>query len=421
MKDLESLPRLYIRGLISPKDGFTDMFGGDSFSASDASKFLEEHKADPEIVVEISSDGGYKTEGVEIFNILRTSGKKITTIAYKANSIATVIMLAGDTRLIAEYSQFVVHFARIDPMSLGLDPLTAEDFQKLADETERTDREIVDIYCSVLGEDKRTELVAAMADERDLGAKGAIKLGFATGYYKKPGKSAVTQDAFRGLMITDHLATIIQNNMSEKKEATQLEKLEALMHAGFGRLAKAFAKIKNEVTLTADDGTSIYAVPADPANPNELKGAKVFVVDASGLPTETPVADGEILLNDGRTLVVAAGVVTEVREALNAAKLAEEKAALQAANAELQAKVASMEAQMTTDKAAAQKEVLAIQNAFNEYKKLIPGDHSKKDDRVEDLNRMDFSKMSTAQKVRAMSKQREKLELERKEQLLNNK
>lgn len=384
MKDLENLPRLYIRGLISPKDGFSDMFGGDSFSASDASKFLSDNREAPEIVVEISSDGGYKTEGVEIFNILRSSGKKITTIAYKANSIATVIMLAGQTRLIVEYSQFVVHFARIDPMNLGLDPLTADDFQKLADETERSDREIVDIYCSVLGEDKRMELVAAMADERDLGAKGAIKLGFATGYYKKDKKEKVTQDQFRGLLITDHLAQIIQNNMSEKKEATQIEKLEALITNSFGKLFKSLSKIKNEVTLPIQGGGSVYVVPADPAAPDNLQGAKVFTVDESGLPTETPAPDGEITLEDGRVLVVSAGIVSEVRDPLDANKLAAENSALQAANADLQAKLTAMETQMLADKTAAQNEVLTIQNAFNEYKKLIPGDSGKKEDKEDE-------------------------------------
>ena len=420
MKDLESLPRLYIRGLIAPKDGFSELFGGgDSFSATDASNFLAEHKSDPEIVVEISSDGGFKTEGVQIFNILRNSGKKITTISYKANSIATVIMLAGQTRLIVEYSQFVVHFARIDPMNLGLDPLTAEDFQKLADETERSDREIVDIYCSVLGEDKRMELIAAMADERDLGAKGAIKLGFATGYYKKQKTDKVTQDAFRGVLITDHLAQIIQNNMADDKNKGALEKLESLILNGFARLTKSVSKIKNELTLPIQGGGSIYVVPVDPAAPDNLMGAKVYQVDAAGLPTETPYADGEVTLEDGTVLVIAAGVVSEVRQPLNAAKLAEEKAALQAANTALQAKVTELETQMVTNKTETAKEIAAIQNAFNEYKKLIPGDGPKSEDKIDDITKMDFSKMTTAQRVRAMSKERARIENERKE--LSNK
>jgi ATP-dependent protease ClpP protease subunit len=417
MKDLESLPWLYIRGMIVPKNGFSDMFGGgESFSASDAAQFLIDHKDAPEIVVSISSDGGYKTEGKQIFDILSTSGKKITTIAFKANSIATVIMLAGDTRLIAEHAQFVVHFARIDPMDLGLDALTAEDLQALANETERTDKEIVDLYCSVLGEDKRMELVAAMANEQDLGAKGAIKMGFATGFYKKAKKEKATMDNFRGLMITDGLAQLIQNNMSEKKNEGDINKLEALILTGFSKIAKMFSKIKNEVTLPTKDGSSVYVIPADPAMPDELVGAKVFQVGPDGLPTETPVADGPVPLGDGRTIVVAAGVVTEVQNVVDTAALTADNAALKTANADLQAKLTAMETQMNIDKAATQKEVIAIQNAFNEYKKLIPGDGPKID--KTDDGPKDFSKMCYAQKVREMSKQRQKLDAERKE-LLN--
>lgn len=383
------------------------MFGGDSFSASDASLFLKENKDASEIVVEISSDGGYKTEGIEIFNVLRNSGKKITTIAYKANSIATVIMLAGSTRLIVEHSQFVVHFARIDPINLGLDPLTADDFQKLADETDRSDREIVDIYCSVLGEEKRMELVAAMADERDLGAKGAVKLGFATGYYKKAKNEKITEDDFKGVLITDHLAQIIQNNMSKEKENDEkLGKLEALMLNGFKNISKMFSKIKNELTIPLDNGGSVYVIPVSADAPEELKDAKVFLVDEAGLPTETPAPDGEHLLADGRTIVVTAGVVTEVREAVDAAKLAAEKAALETANAELQAKLTAMENQMVSDKAETKKEVLAIQNAFNEYKKLIPGDKGKKDD--------EDPKLEPGNKKASINEIREKLENQKK-------
>ncbi len=215
--------------------------------------------------------------------------------------------------------------------------------------------------------------------------------------------------------------------MAEKKEDDRIAKLEALMTAGLSKITRWIGKIKNQVTLPIAGGLSIYVVPVNPDAPDDLVGAKVFTVDEAGLPTETAVADGEIPLEDGtgRILVVAGGTVTEVKEAVNAAKLGEENAALKASNADLQAKLTAMEAQhaqvqaqATADKAEAHKEVAAIQNAFAEYKKLIPGDKEKKDDKEEDIIKMDFSKMTTAQKVRAMSKQRAKLEDERKE-LLN--
>lgn len=412
MKDLESLPRLYIRGMIGPNGGFGDM-AGDSFSADDAAKFLEQHKDAPEIVVDISSDGGYKTEGVQIFRRMRASGKHITTIGFKANSIATVLFLSGDERLVVDDCQFVVHNARIDPLNLGLDPLTADDFQKLAAGTEKADQEIIDLYCSVLGEDKRTKLIAAMAVETDLGAQGAIDLGFATGYYKSD-KEKATQNSFRGL-ITDQLAIIIQNKMADKTQETKLKELETLMLSGFKKIQKWIGAIKNEVTLPVQGGASIYIVPVNPELPDDLKGAKVFTVDAAGLPTTTPYADGEVPLEDGtgRVLVIAGGVVSEVREALDANKLKSENASLQAQLNDLKAQLTAVQAKADTDKAEAQKEVTAIQNAFTEYKKLIPGDKSDDKDKTDDITKMDFSKMNTAQRVRAMSKIQNKLETEK--------
>jgi hypothetical protein len=257
-----------------------------------------------------------------------------------------VIALSGNTRLIVENAPFVVHFARIDPVNLGIDPLTSEDLQRLADETERADKQILDIYCSELGEEKRTELIAAMADERDLGSKGAIKLGFATGYYKKKKKEKMSVEDFRSVLITDTIAELITNNMAKENES-KLEK----MFENFSRLiTKAVSKIKNEVTLPLQDGTSIYAVPANPEAPDDLMGAKVFLIDEAGMPTENPVEDGEVTLQDGRVLVVAAGVVSEVREAVDAAKLQEELAAKAAALEEATAEIANLKTQMESTK-----------------------------------------------------------------------
>src|SRR5690348_15489588 len=108
MADLSKLPTLYISWLISPEQGLSDIAGGSSFSPEDARKFLRENKEAIEIVVEISSNGGYKTECQEMYNILKNSGKRITTVGYKVNSIATVIVLAGDERLVVDPVEFVI-------------------------------------------------------------------------------------------------------------------------------------------------------------------------------------------------------------------------------------------------------------------------------------------------------------------------
>jgi ATP-dependent protease ClpP protease subunit len=404
VKDLESLPRLFIRGQIAPKDS---MFSGETFSASDVRDFLRDNHEATDIVVEISSDGGYKTEGIEIFNLLKNSGKNVTTIAYKANSIATVIMLSGSTRLIVEHAQHVVHFARIDPADLGINSLTSEDLQRLADETERADSQILDIYCSVLGEDRRTELIAAMADERDLGAKGAVKLGFATGYYKKATKQKADVSDYHNILINEHLATLIQNKMANEKNDEKLNSLELLIKNGLKTIAKMVGKIKNEVMLTLSDGKQIYVAPLDPALPDDLNGASVFEVDDAGMATTTPVADGTYTLDNGSVLIVAAGVVTEVQQAVNTEQLKADLAAKEEALKAASAEIAALKAEAESNKVEMKKQFDSIQNAFNEFKKEVPGD--KKKNEKDEEQPMDFSKMSTAQRVRAMSKERAKL------------
>jgi ATP-dependent protease ClpP protease subunit len=400
------------------------LFGSEeTISASDVVKFLSEHKDDPEILVEISSDGGYKTEGIEIYQLLKNSDKRIHMVIYKANSIATVITLAAEKkdRLIAENAQFVIHFARIDPMNLGIDPLTAEDFQKLAEEVERSDRQILDIYCSELGEEKRTELLAAMADERDLGAKGAIKLGFASGYYKKKKKEKATVEDFKGCLIEDHIASIIQNSMEKNEQLKKLDGIEATVVA----LKKAFVKMfsgdkhKNELTLPLAAGGNIYVIPTDTANPENLVGAKVYQVDADGMPLlDLAADDGEYALQDGRTLVVASGAVTEVKEAIDAKKLQEDLNAEKEKNTALQAEVENLKAvkaeletlkaEKATVEAAKtemQKQVEKIENEFKTLQKAVRGDKKEKESDDDDTTAADFTKMSVQQRLYHLRKE----------------
>ena len=212
---------------------------------------------------------------------------------------------------------------------------------------------------------------------------------------------------FHGACINEHLALLIENKMAEKTEAS---KLADVIENGIKKLGRMFAKIKNEVTLKLQGGKSIYVEPVDPAAPEELVGAKVFEAGEDGLSTGTPLADGEHVLEDGRTLVVAAGAVTDVRDAVDVEKLQgdlkEKEAALAAANTE----IANLKTQMEAQKTEMKTQFDTIQNDFTEFKKQVPGD--KKDEKKDDADpgAKDFSKMSTAERVRAMSKERMKLE-----------
>jgi ATP-dependent protease ClpP protease subunit len=414
VKDIDGLPKLYITGQIAPPGSFLmDLSGGPTFSSQDVINFLEQNKDATEIVVEVETNGGFKTEGIAIYNRLKNCGKKVYTIGYKVNSIGTVIFLSGTTRLVVEDVEFVTHFARIDPINLGVDPLTAADFQRLAEETERSDNQILDIYCRELGDDKRGELLAAMADEENLTAKGAIKLGFAHGYYKKKKKVENIKDLVSNkFAYTDFEAELIQNFMNTKQDDNKFKTLEDKVLNGFKAVARLLSgKMKNEVTLKLADGTSIYVEPADANAPEVLKGAKVYKLDDAGLPTDTFVDDGSYTLEDGRTLVVSSGVVTE--EPVAAEDKSKEAEDLKAENQSLKDQVAAL----TAEKTAAEKkvttveaQVTALRKDFTDYQKAVTGDKKEhvnsKQSKDADVDPADFAKMSTRERVMVMAREK---------------
>lgn len=189
-----------------------------------------------------------------------------------------------------------------------------------------------------------------------------------------------------------------------------IAKFEAKMNSAFGRMFKFIGKIKNQVTLKLASGEDVYVEPASPDAPNELKGGKIYLVDETGMPTTNAPADGEVALEDGRVLVIAGGVITEVKQAADASKLEEEVAALKTQLEEKEAAIAAMtksnEQAIEAVKIEAKKHADEIQAAFNEFKKAIPGEPKAKKD--ENQEHVDMSKMTTAQRVRAMSKARQK-------------
>lgn len=325
-------------------------------------------------------------------------------------SVATLIMLAGHKRLIVEQGDFLLHTAGFDDLSGSF---RLEDMQKLTRELEIATSDMLDFYCRVLGEDKRMSLMAAMAKDSNLGAREAIKLGFATGYYKKATVDASATNE-RALLITAHYTELLKNkNTMPAADKDLITKLEDKMNSAFKGFAKFLGKITNQVSLKLASGEGVYVEPASTDAPDDLNGGRIFLVDEAGMPTTNAPADGEHTLEDGRVIVVSAGVITEVKEAVDASKLQEEVAALKAQLAEkesaLTAMAATKDAEIEVVKAEAKKAVDTVQMAFNEFKTQVPGDKGKKDKDEADA-KLDFSKMTTAQRVRAISKEKMKLE-----------
>lgn len=105
---------------------------------------LIEYKDYDQIVLHVDSDGGYVSSGYSIYNLLKSSGKKIRTIVEtRAKSIATVIALAGNPVEIRKPGEFMIHNPFVPNMTGDADALI-----KGASELRKMENELAEIYAA---------------------------------------------------------------------------------------------------------------------------------------------------------------------------------------------------------------------------------------------------------------------------------
>ena len=168
-------------------------------SAATLSKQLEALGDVEQIDVFINSYGGEVAEGLAIYNALRRHKAKITTYCDGfACSIASVIFMAGDERVMNEASLLMIHNAWT--WASG----NASELRKLAEDMDKITQASVEAYKahSNLSEE---EIKAKMDAETWILPSEALEWGFATKVDKTESKNA-SQSAFKQLMniITAH-------------------------------------------------------------------------------------------------------------------------------------------------------------------------------------------------------------------------
>jgi len=128
-----------------------------------------------QINVYINSYGGDVSEGVAIYNALkRHSAKVVTYCDGMACSIASVIFMAGDERIMCNPSFLMIHDAWT--YAAG----NADDFRKAADDLDVITTASISAYmahCNI----SEQELRAKMKAETWLTHTEAVEMGFATG------------------------------------------------------------------------------------------------------------------------------------------------------------------------------------------------------------------------------------------------
>lgn len=140
------------------------------------SRFVKDFSAidTDNINIHINSPGGYVTDGITIYNIIKRSSKKITVfIDGLAASIASVIAMAGDTIIMPENSLMMIHEVRGSIFGGS-----ADDMQKEADLIEKMNGQIVNVYAERTGKDT-ADIEKMMSEETWFTGSEAVEAGFA--------------------------------------------------------------------------------------------------------------------------------------------------------------------------------------------------------------------------------------------------
>lgn len=373
---MPKVAKLVIDKNIGERDQYASVYGYDDpcFSSSHCREFIEANTDADEFEIEIRSNGGSTTQGFEIFDMLKTSGKKIKCIGYKVNSIATIIFLAGTERELSKNAEFIPHNPRIDFEALWGVTLTADELQSITDEVRQVEEKMFNTYVEVLGLDeaKQTELKELMAEDKDIGADKAYELGFAT---KLINTNSNVVEAKR-VFITDRIAAIYLNkktisDMEAKKINEKIDAIKASISAFFKANGhkEDGTKIIKASSETAEDGTKMYF--SEEALANDIK---VY----SDEEMTTSVKDGEYK-SGKKTFKVSAGEVKELKEEEEEEDVedVEAKAQIKA----LEDKVKALENDLVTAKTkadatikASTEEVKKIFDQVTALQKIVPGE-----------------------------------------------
>lgn len=341
------------------------------FSDIDCQNFLNDNKEADIIDVEITSPGGSVEMGFRIHDMLIGSGKVINTIAYKVDSIATVIFLAGSTRLIAENCTPLVH----NPMISLRDGvmLNAMQLDELKSETLQVQKQLLDFYSQKLSLDKegKSSMQDLMDKNSPISAKEFLKLGFATDIIRtnmsvKPSVSK----AYNLRMVS--IAN--ENNLIENKSIkNKMEKEFSALKNTMTNIAKALGfkamedgsivKEVKAIMLETTDGTVLYT----DSDAIEINVTKVFTDEA----LTVPAVDGDYVTIDGDTISVMGGVVSNYIE-MEAQKVAD----LEIANAKIDEQTKTIEAlkaeneKLTNDY---KSKFEALTTTYNAFLAVVPG------------------------------------------------
>ena len=179
-KEVKRFFNLVVNGTTADLDIYGDIVSeAYSWDESDMnvfrlSKRLEQLVGVTQINVNINSYGGEVAEGIAIYNsLVRNPAKIVTRCDGMACSIASVIFMAGDERIMYEPSMLMIHNA--SSMAWG----TAAELRKAAEDNEKITSMSKAAYLQSVNISEE-ELTALMDAETWISPAEALNMGFAT-------------------------------------------------------------------------------------------------------------------------------------------------------------------------------------------------------------------------------------------------
>ena len=258
--------------------------------------------------VHINSEGGVVDTGFDIFNYLKSLGLPITTVGSGlVASIATVIFMAGDKRVLTTGTQFMIH----SPIG-SIDYGTAEEIENYAQEIRDCENRLIKFYSQQTGLNSEA-LQPLLRNETWLTEDQATSLGFAT--------------ALNEPILAKAYLNKTEKSMTKEDKSWIEEKFQSILNS--------FKKQFVNIVLQDANGVSIEFPEVAEGESPEV--GSIATVD--GQP-----AEGEYLMPDGATYVFVGGALSEM--IVNDESVLEEE--LNDLRKQLAEKEAALEASLTT-------------------------------------------------------------------------
>jgi ATP-dependent Clp protease protease subunit len=277
------------------------MWGADQdvvFSLDTFQRILDENPDENDFKFNIHCDGGSVSEGLAIYDAIRTSGKNIyCNIEGGCHSMAICILLAApkENRTANKNCRALIHKVIMPVVQYA----NVDDLKRMTEELEREQTAILNIYADRTGIDFET-LENLMKEEKVRTADELLKYGF--------------------ISKINGYNTNLKNDLFINKKKEKMNRNEVLKATN-----DLLAKVKNLLTgeavnydFTDEEGKVLFSTEAED---------DTLEIGMSAQP------DGTFELPDGRTVTIAEGVITEIKEA--SSEKEEEVANLIATNAKL--------------------------------------------------------------------------------------